>query len=219
MQKFSLVFGAWLESWVNTRPLFKNSGTRQKDILLATTFAMASMSMMEKLGLPPFLQGMNSTSLPFNSSAGFPSGIMDTFLVSAGQASPLLQLFLFVYRFIGAQLGLDPSILLTFLGCLWGLSKLFDQVYALVDYFISLYFRCTICVSETDQMYTNLMQFLSEQQDIATNRHLTAQTVFKSAWDEEEDSAKFLATTSVDDEEDSPKYLNFASQAARCVSF
>jgi chaperone BCS1 len=139
--------------------------------------------------------------------------------VSAGQASPLLQLFLFVYRFIGAQLGLDPSILLTFLGCLWGLSKLFDQVYALVDYFISLYFRCTICVSETDQMYTNLMQFLSEQQDIATNRHLTAQTVFKSAWDEEEDSAKFLATTSVDDEEDSPKYLNFASQAARCVSF
>ncbi|KAM6521991.1 hypothetical protein FALCPG4_011685 [Fusarium falciforme] len=177
---------------------------------------MASMSMMEKLGLPPFLQGMNSTSLPFNSSAGFPSGIMDTFLVSAGQASPLLQLLLFVYRFIGAQLGLDPSILLTFLGCLWGLSKLFDQVYAFVDYFISLYFRCTICVSETDQMYTNLMQFLSEQQDIATNRHLTAQTVFKSAWDEEEDSAKFLATTSVDDEEDSPKYLNFASQAARC---
>ncbi|EEU44883.1 uncharacterized protein NECHADRAFT_49155 [Fusarium vanettenii 77-13-4] len=144
---------------------------------------------MEKLGLPPFLQGMNSTSSPFNSSAGFPSGIMDTFLVSAGQASPLLQLFLFVYRLIGAQLGLDPSILLTGLGCLWGLSKLFDQAYAL---------------------------FLSEQQDIATNRHLTAQTVFKSAWDEEEDSAKFLATTSVDDEEDSPKYLNFASQAARC---
>ncbi|KAF5649317.1 mitochondrial chaperone BCS1 [Fusarium sp. NRRL 25303] len=139
---------------------------------------------MSKMGWSPFLQAMNSTAQPLNSSSSFP-GIMDTFLVSAGQASPLLQLFLFVYRFVGAQLGLDPSILLTLLGCIWGLSKLFDQ-------------------------------FLSEQQDIASNRHLTAQTVFKSAWDEEEDQADVLATNTVEDGEDSPKYLNFASDAARC---
>jgi chaperone BCS1 len=62
------------------------------------------------------------------------------------------------------------------------------------------------------------MQFLSEQQDIATNRHLAAQTVYKSAWDEEEDSAEALATTIVEDDQGSPKYLNFASDAARCVS-
>ncbi|KAF5674210.1 mitochondrial chaperone bcs1 [Fusarium heterosporum] len=167
------------------------------------------------MGWPPFLQVMNNTSQPSNSTAAFP-GIMDTFLVSAGQASPLLQLFLFVYRFVGAQLGLDPSLLLTLLGCIWGLSKLFDQVYAMVDNFISSYFRCTIYVSENDQIYSTLMQFLSEQQDIATNRHLTAQTVFKSAWDEEEDQADALTTTSVGDDEDSPKYLNFASDAARC---
>ncbi|KAF5006779.1 hypothetical protein FDECE_6867 [Fusarium decemcellulare] len=173
---------------------------------------------MSKMGLPPFLQGMNSTAPSFNSSASsFPSGIMDTFLASAGQASPLLQLFLFVYRLVGDQLGLDPSLLLTFLGCLWGLSKLFDQVYAMVDNFISRYLRCVIHVTENDMMYSSLMHFLSEHKEIVDNRHLTAQTVFKSAWDEEEDSASSLTTTSVEDEEDSPKYLNFASQAARCA--
>ncbi|KAI1067641.1 hypothetical protein LB506_004043 [Fusarium annulatum] len=170
---------------------------------------------MSKMGWSPFLQAMNSTAQPLNSSSSFP-GIMDTFLVSAGQASPLLQLFLFVYRFVGAQLGLDPSILLTLLGCFWGLSKLFDQVYAVVDNILHTYFRCTIYVSENDQIYSTLMQFLSEQQDIASNRHLTAQTVFKSAWDEEEDQADVLATNTVEDGEDSPKYLNFASDAARC---
>lgn len=173
---------------------------------------------MSKMGWSPFLQAMNSTAQPLNSSSSFP-GIMDTFLVSAGQASPLLQLFLFVYRFVGAQLGLDPSILLTLLGCIWGLSKLFDQLYAAIDNFVHTYFRCTIYVSENDQIYSTLMQFLSEQQDIASNRHLTAQTVFKSAWDEEEDQADVLATNTVEDGEDSPKYLNFASDAARCVSF
>ncbi|KAI1010709.1 hypothetical protein LB503_005089 [Fusarium chuoi] len=170
---------------------------------------------MSKMGWSPFLQAMNSTAQPLNSSSSFP-GIMDTFLVSAGQASPLLQLFLFVYRFVGAQLGLDPSILLTLLGCIWGLSKLFDQLYAAIDNFVHTYFRCTIYVSENDQIYSTLMQFLSEQQDIASNRHLTAQTVFKSAWDEEEDQADVLATNTVEDGEDSPKYLNFASDAARC---
>ncbi|KAF5027395.1 hypothetical protein F66182_472 [Fusarium sp. NRRL 66182] len=173
------------------------------------------LSKMSKMALPPFLQAMNSTAQPLNSSASFP-GIMDTFLVSAGQASPLLQLFLFVYRFVGAQLGLDPSLLLTLLGCIWGLSKLIDQATSMVDNFISSYFRCTIYVSENDQIYSTLMQFLSEQQDIASNRHLTAQTVFKSAWDEEEDSANVLSTTSVEDGQDSSKYLNFASDAARC---
>ena len=62
------------------------------------------------------------------------------------------------------------------------------------------------------------MQFLSEQEDVATNRHLAAETIYKSAWDEEEDSALTLATTVVEDDDDSPKYLNFASDAARCVS-
>ncbi|KAF4974985.1 hypothetical protein FZEAL_8169 [Fusarium zealandicum] len=175
---------------------------------------MESLSKMGKMGLPPFLQSINSSSAS-NESSPFPPGIMDTILVSAGQASPLLQLFLFVYRLLGAQLGLDPSVLLTFLGLLWGLSKVFDQVYETVEGLINQYLRCVMFVSEEDHIYNHFMFFLSEREDITRNRHLAAQTVWKSAWDEE-DSAQTLEVMSVEDGDDSPKYLNFASQAARC---
>ncbi|KAG7402736.1 putative mitochondrial chaperone BCS1-B [Fusarium oxysporum f. sp. rapae] len=163
---------------------------------------------MSKMAWPPFLQAVNSTAQPPNSS-----GPIETLLLSAGQASPLLELFLFLHRVTGAQLGLDPSLLLTLLGCLWGLSKLFVQVHATIDYFVRTYFLCEIYVSEHDLIYPTLMQFLSEQQGIATNRHLAAQTAFHGAWDEE-NSAEIMATTSVEEGDDSPKYLNFAGDAA-----
>ncbi|KAF5244007.1 hypothetical protein FANTH_7920 [Fusarium anthophilum] len=191
----------------------ESRAARPRPATPATSY-IQDIAKVSKMAWPPFLQVMNDTGQPLNASGPLPK-MVDTFLVSAGQASPLLQLFLFFYRFIGAQLGLDPSLVLTLLGCLWGLSKLFGQVYASIDSFLDTYFRCTIYVGENDQIYSTLMQFLSEQQDIATNRHVTAQTVFKSAWDEEEDEAEALATTSVEGDQDSPKYLNFASDAAR----
>uniref|UniRef100_A0A0D2Y895 BCS1 N-terminal domain-containing protein n=1 Tax=Fusarium oxysporum (strain Fo5176) TaxID=660025 RepID=A0A0D2Y895_FUSOF len=55
--------------------------------------------------------------------------------------------------------------------------------------------------------------FLSEQQGVATNRRLAAQTTFHGAWDGE-NSAEIMATTSIEESEDSPKYLNFAGDAA-----
>ncbi|PCD21429.1 hypothetical protein AU210_016392 [Fusarium oxysporum f. sp. radicis-cucumerinum] len=163
---------------------------------------------MSKMAWPPFLQAINSTAQPPNSS-----GPIETLLLSAGQASPLLELFLFLHRVTGAQLGLDPSLLLTLLGCLWGLSKLFVQVYATIDYFVRTYFLCEIYVSEHDLIYPTLIQFLSEQQGVATNRRLAAQTTFHGAWDGE-NSAEIMATTSIEEGEDSPKYLNFAGDAA-----
>lgn len=167
---------------------------------------------MSKMAWPPFLQAINSTAQPPNSS-----GPIETLLLSAGQASPLLELFLFLHRVTGAQLGLDPSLLLTLLGCLWGLSKLFVQVYATIDYFVRTYFLCEIYVSEHDLIYPTLIQFLSEQQGVATNRRLAAQTTFHGAWDGE-NSAEIMATTSIEESEDSPKYLNFAGDAASYVS-
>ncbi|KAK7402743.1 hypothetical protein QQX98_011500 [Neonectria punicea] len=171
---------------------------------------------MTKLGLPPFLQsqGANFTA---NASHPFPPGMVDSFLATAGQASPLLQLFLFVYRQIGVQFGLDPSLLLTLLGVLWGLSKILNQVYALIQSFSSRYLMCALYVGENDHIYSHLMNFLAQQQNIAKDRYLMAQTVWKSAWEEEEEMANALTLVEVgdSDEDDEPKYLNFASQAAR----
>uniref|UniRef100_A0A0D2YCJ6 BCS1 N-terminal domain-containing protein n=1 Tax=Fusarium oxysporum (strain Fo5176) TaxID=660025 RepID=A0A0D2YCJ6_FUSOF len=45
--------------------------------------------------------------------------------------------------------------------------------------------------------------FLSEQQGVATNRRLAAQTTFHGAWDGE-NSAEIMATTSIEESEDSP---------------
>lgn len=151
---------------------------------------------------------------------------MDSFLISAGQASPPMQLLLFVYRLLGSQFGLDPSILLTILGFAWGMSKVLTQVYGYVWALISRYLMCAMYISERDEIYVHLMKFLSMQNSITNNRYLSAQTVWKSAWEEEEDIANSLLYTNgvdrdpfdEDDDDSEKKYLNFANQAARSVS-
>ena len=85
-------------------------------------------------------------------------GIMDSFLANAGYSSPLLQLFLFLYHQLGAQLGLDPSLLLTLLAFLWGLFKLGSQVWVCVWDVLDRHFMCAMDVSEFDHIYFHLMK-------------------------------------------------------------
>lgn len=190
------------------------------------------MDMWAKMGLqlPPFLQQhaahpghsfpSDNTSAPRNTSAAspFPPGIMDTLLVSAGQASPLMQLFIFIYRQLGTQLGLDPSLVLTILGILWGLFKLSSQAYESVSGLFDRYFLCAMYVSEYDHIYVQLMKWLSHQNSIRNSRFLMAQTVWKSAWEEEDDLENALSWTDGDTGNGELKLLNFASQGARSVS-
>lgn len=145
----------------------------------------------------------------------FPAGVMDSLLVTAGQASPLMQVVLFVYRMIGSQLGLDPSVLLTLLGFFWGISKLGSQVYAHVSDFIDRHFMCAMFVSEYDHIYSHLMKWLSQQQSIRNSQYLMAQTVWKSAWEEEEELESALFFTDGGDADSGHQYLNFSNQAAR----
>lgn len=193
------------------------------------------MDMWAKMGLqlPPFLQqqqqhhhapssSSNHASAPVNTSTASPfsPGIMDTLLISAGQASPLMQVVIFIYRQLGTQLGLDPSLVLTVLGILWGLFKLGSQVYELIEGLFDRYFMCAMYVSEYDHIYVQLMKWLSHQNTIRNSRFLMAQTVWKSAWEEEDDLENALSWTDGDagDAGDGePKYLNFSNQAARSV--
>ena len=176
-----------------------------------------------KLGLSSVLRQdalPNSTSSVLNdtrSASPFPPDMMDTFLASAGRVSPLMQVVLFVYRLLGSQLGLDPSVLLTTMGFFWGLSKVMSQVYNYVLYLLDSYFMCAMFVSEDDHIYMHLMKWLSQQPSIRNNQYLMAQTVWKSAWDEEDDVEDALDWTD-GGEGDGNKYLNFSSQAARSVS-
>jgi hypothetical protein len=146
-----------------------------------------------------------------------PAGVMDSLLATAGRISPLMQLILFVYRMLGAHLGLDPSLVLTLLGIFWGVSKVAGQVYVQVGDFIDRHFVCAMYVSEHDQIHSHLMNWLSRQQSISKSQYLMAQTVWKSAWEEEDDLESTLFFTDGGDADSGRQYLNFSNQAARSV--
>jgi mitochondrial chaperone BCS1 len=181
-----------------------------------------------KIGFPPILQGSqastvndNATPAANDSSSPFPPGIMDNLLMTAGRSSPILQVALFVYRVLGAQFGLDPSVLLTVVGFLWGLSKLGSQLWQHLSGLVDRHLMCAMYVSEGDQIYTHMMKWLSEHPVVAGSQYLTAQTVWKSAWEdngEGEESWESLLLTDGGDGGGSNRYLNFSNQEARLVS-
>lgn len=178
---------------------------------------MNSLTKISKMELPPFLQSPNINATSFNASAAFP-GIMDTFLFTAGQTSPLMQVFLFVYRSLGAQFGLDPSLLLTFLGLLWGFYKVLTQIYHGIRHFVKQHLICSMNINGDDAIYSHMTEFLSEKESIVTDRYLTASTTWKSAWEEEEDIVNTFSLMEEKEGEQGPQYLNFANHAASTVS-
>jgi chaperone BCS1 len=175
------------------------------------------MDSLGKIGLPLFQQNLSNNSYS-NHSNPFPAGIMDSFLASAGQTSPILQVILFVYRLLGSQLGIDPTVILTVFGFLWGFSKIVSQVYMQIETLIDRYFMCAMYVSEQDRIYDHVMKFMSQQPSIKSSRYLTAQTPWRSAWEEEDEAEATLLWTDGGEGEGSPKYINFANQAAKSVS-
>ncbi len=151
-------------------------------------------------------------------TGGFPHGIVDTLLTTAGSISPLSQLLLFAYKLVGTQFGIDPSLLLTAVGFIWGLSKLFNQVYMYLESVVERFLMCSMHISEDDHIYDHIMKFLAQHPSMKSSKQLTAQTVYRSAWDdnddeEEEGNALFL-TNGGDDETTDNQYLNFSNQAA-----
>ncbi|KAL7795324.1 BCS1 N terminal domain-containing protein [Trichoderma ceciliae] len=155
--------------------------------------------------------GSSNSNIPFS-----PGGMVDTFLTTTGHASPLAQLVLFVYRLLGTQFGLDPSMVLAILGFVWGALKIGSQIYDYVQRFVDDYLMCAMYVSEDDHIYMHLMKWLSHHPSIRNNQYLMAQTVWKSAWEEEEELEDALFWTDGGEVDGGNRmYLNFSNQAAR----
>lgn len=170
---------------------------------------------------PLFQQQQNASDGAAKSNGttdgAFPQGFMDTLLTSAGAVSPLSQLLLFVYRLLGAQFGIDPSLLLTAVGFVWGLSKVFNQIYFYVEAVIDRYLMCAMHVTEDDQIYDHVMKFMAAHPSMRNSKQLMAQTIYRSAWDdadEEEENKSLFLTDGGDDENSENRYLNFSNQAA-----
>ncbi|UKZ72736.1 hypothetical protein TrVFT333_000370 [Trichoderma virens FT-333] len=153
----------------------------------------------------------NSPNVPF--SAG---GMMDTILTTTGHVSPLAQLVVFFYKLLGTQFGLDPSMVLAILGFIWGALKIGSQIYDYSQRFVDDYLMCAMYISEDDHIYMHLMKWLSHHPSIRNNQYLMAQTVWKTAWEEEEELEDALFWTDGGEVNGGNRmYLNFANQAAR----
>ncbi|KAL6902443.1 BCS1 N terminal domain-containing protein [Trichoderma evansii] len=153
----------------------------------------------------------SSSNIPFGAG-----GMVDTILTTTGHASPLAQLVLFIYRLLGTQFGLDPSMVLAILGFVWGALKIGSQIYDSVQRFVDDYLMCAMYVSEDDHIYMHLMKWLSHHPSIKNNQYLMAQTVWKSAWEEEDELEDALFWTNGGEADGGDKmYLNFSNQAAK----
>jgi chaperone BCS1 len=125
---------------------------------------------------------------------------------------PLLGLrgFAPMYRFIGNWLGWDPTSLLTVLGFIWASNKILRQIFYFFYGLVTEHLMSTIHISSTDDIYVHLMKWLSKQPRMVNSRALMAETVSKTAWEDEDE------TTVARDH--SGLYLNFSNQEARSVS-
>lgn len=149
----------------------------------------------------------NTTAAASNAS---PSDTMPVNMVES--ILPLIGLrgFAPVYQFVGRWLGWDPTSLLTVIGFIWAANKVFRQIYHFLYGVFIEYLMSTIHISSTDDIYLHLMAWLSKQPKMVNSRALMAETVSKTAWEDEDES-----TVARDH---SGLYLNFSNQEARAVS-
>ena len=117
-----------------------------------------------------------------------------------------------MYGILTSYLGGDTTLFIGFFGILWAVNKLFRQVYYTGFGIITELFMCHIHVSSTDDIYLHLMKFLAVQPKMVESRSLMAETVSKTAW-EDEDESEIKALSS-----NASGLLNFSNQEARSVS-
>ncbi|CAJ2508110.1 Uu.00g092960.m01.CDS01 [Anthostomella pinea] len=157
-----------------------------------------------------FFRGLLPTAVA--NETGFAANDSSTHNMHANVIESLLPLiglrsFAPMYSFIGNWLGYDPTFILTALGFLWASNKVMRQMYHLFYGLITEHLMSTIHISSTDDIYLHIMKWLAMQPKMVNSRALTAETVSKTAWEDEEESnvARDL----------SGLYLNFSNQEAR----
>lgn len=129
-----------------------------------------------------------------------------------GARNPIVQLLMVLHQVIGSRVGLDPTMFLTLLGFVWAFNRMGRQMVLVVYRFVLDYFVSSIHIASSDEIYLHMMKWLASQNRLVNSRSLTAETLSKTAW-EEEDEADVLATRISADGEG--VYLNFSNQEAK----
>ncbi|OLN86902.1 putative mitochondrial chaperone BCS1-A [Colletotrichum chlorophyti] len=161
----------------------------------------------------------NLTAMAENITAGTSytrsNKMMESLLpMLGGQFNPVVRSLMLLYQMIGSQLGIDPTLFLTFAGFFWAANRVIRQVYGAIFRLIQENFMSTIHIQSTDEIYTHMMKWLALQPMMASSRSLTAETVSKTAWEEEEE-LEALQTRTVAGSGGETEYLNFSNQEAK----
>jgi mitochondrial chaperone BCS1 len=166
------------------------------------------------MDLGAFLRG-NLTTIGENMTSMTSKDVMENLLpLVGGKFNPFLKAFILVYQMMVSHLGIDPTIILTLFGFVWAFHRVSKQVYSTVYGAIQENFMSTVHISSTDDIYTHLMKWLAMQPYMTSSRSLTAETVSKTAWEEEEE----LETLNTTAPSEGGEYLNFSNQEAKAVS-
>ncbi|KAG8158929.1 hypothetical protein KVR01_011372 [Diaporthe batatas] len=145
-----------------------------------------------------------------NMSGGMPG--LEGIITLLGSRNPLVQLFMVLHQMVGSRIGIDPTMILTLVGFAWAANRIWRQFFMVIYRFIAEYLMASIHVSSGDEIYLHMIKWLASQPRLVNSRSLTAETLSKTAW-EEEDEADVLATRISPDGEG--VYLNFSNQEAK----
>ncbi|KAI0115521.1 P-loop containing nucleoside triphosphate hydrolase protein [Nemania sp. FL0031] len=151
---------------------------------------------------PEMVDNVTAAGNESSTPQGMSFSVVETILPLIG-----LRGFTPVYKFIERWLGWDPTYLLMAGGFIWAANKIIQQVFTFFYGLVTEYMMSTIHISSTDEIYLHLMTWLSKQPKMVNSRSLMAETVSKTAWEEEDESTVARDYTGV--------YLNFSNQEAR----
>ena len=149
------------------------------------------------------------------SRKGLPDGVAALLPLFGTRFNPLLQPLILVYHMMEKQLGIDPTTILTLFGFFWAANRVWRQVYSTAGGIVKKYISSSIEVSSSDEIYLHIMKWLANQPKMANSRSLMAETVGKTAWEDEDESDVLKTRISADG---SGVYLNFSNQEAKAVS-
>ncbi|KAK2019789.1 hypothetical protein LZ32DRAFT_151702 [Colletotrichum eremochloae] len=177
------------------------------------------MIALGKMDFTTLFKGNFSTMAENMTSGKLYSGnskMMESLLpMLGGQFNPVLRSLMLLYQMIGSNLGLDPTVVLTLAGFFWAANRVVRQVYGAVFRLIQDNFMSNVHITSTDEIYTHMMKWLALQPLMASSRSLTAETVSKTAWEEEEELEALQTRTVAGSGDGNAEYLNFSNQEAK----
>lgn len=147
-------------------------------------------------------QRSNITSASNSTTSGYiPTQLFESIIPGYGP----------IHNFILLTFGLDITILVTLFATIWAFCKLGHYVYMTFYSLVAENYMSSVHISGYDDIYEHLMKWLANQSHIKNSRSLMAETIYKSAWEADEEEAESVTTDSTD----LVDYLNFSNQEAK----